>query len=258
MEEVVDANYAKDGNVQLLAGGPAGLTDQWSNFARKYTGNDRIRLAILSRKAAFTDHFVPGRNWEEEALVTGGCGKNSMIRSGGTDLIGLDEWRASDNLVFKERYFRRWRCRTRYIGLGSGNTSARKGGVGNYSGFSSRSWPQYTGIPDFYDLAVLNTTNPSLKLTVKLVRDANQIKTGDARSDIRAVNDGNELNPNRFLTKLKGNKMQAMAASEVFFERPVSAPNARGQELASLFNPFWQVRLIQPDASEVTAHATTQ
>lgn len=263
LKEVVDANYEEDGYVRIepngaLPGSVFGLTDQWSDFTQYYTANSRARMATLARNAAFADRFVPNRIWEERALLPGICGYNRVIRSGGTDLIGFDEWRASDTFIHRQRYFRRWRCRTRDANLGVGRTNARHGGAAFSAGFTSRTWNQYTGIPAFYDLKVLDQTNPTLKFTVKLIRDANQLKTGDGRSDIRTVNDGNELNPNRFLTRLKGNRMQAMSASEVFFERPVASPNARGEELASLFNPFWQVRLIQPDAAEVTAHAQAQ
>lgn len=264
IQEIVKANYDNDGNVQVeprgaLPGSSFNLTDQWPDFTRQFIGQDRERMANVARNAAFTDQFIPNRSWERKAILPA-CWDNfnRVVRSGGTNLAGLDEWRASDSFVYSERYYRRWRCRTRTTGLGAGSTIARNGGQSFSQGFSTRRWTQYSGIPAYYDLSVLNQTNPTLKFTVKLIRQANQLRTGDGRSQVRSVNDGNELNPNRFFTQLKGNRMQAMSSSEVFFERPLAAPNARGQELASLFNPFWQVRLVQPDANEVTAHANAQ
>jgi hypothetical protein len=43
----------------------------------------------------------------------------------------------------------------------------------------------------------------------------------------------------------------ALSAAEVFFRRPVDAP-AR-LEYASLFNPYWQVRLAAPSAADQAA-----
>jgi hypothetical protein len=264
IQEIVRANYANDGEVQVephgaLPGTSFNLTDQWSDFSRQTTGQARVRMANVARNAAFSDPFIPNRSWERKALAPA-CWTNfnRVIRAGGTNLAGLDEWQAADSFVYRERYYRKWSCRTRNNGLGYGHTVARKGGGAFSSGFSSRTWNQYSGIPAFYDLKVLDKSSPTLKFTVKLIRQASQLRTGDGRSEVRSVNDGNELNPNRFDTQLKGNRMQAMSASEVFFERPIAEPNARGNELPSLFNPFWQVRLIQPDAAEVAIHANAQ
>lgn len=266
IQEIVQANYDNDGDVQVeprgaLPGSSFNLTDQWSDFTRQTTGQARVRMATVARNAAFTDQFIPNRSWTQRALVPKCWAPiefNQVNRRGSTNLLGLDEWRASDTFVYQYRQQRWWGCRTRQTGLGSGQTRARKGGAAFSNGFSSRTWNQYSGIPAFYDLKVLDKSSPTLKFTVKLIRKASQLKTGDGRSEVRSVNEGNELNPNRFYTQLKGSRMQAMSASEVFFERPISEPNARGNELPSLFNPFWQVRLIQPDATEVAIHANAQ
>lgn len=263
IQEVVNANYVGDGAVRIepsgaLPGESFQLTDQWASFTRQYAGNQRVRMANVARSAAYTDQFVANRSWTESALLPGICGYNRVERGGSTALVGLEEWRAADSFNYRERYFRRWRCRTRLSGLGAGSTIAQNSGQPMTQGYSTRRWTQYSGIPAYYDLSVLNQTNPTLKFTVKLIRQADQLMVGDGRSEVRSVNDGNELNPNRFFTRLKGSRMQAMSASEVFFERPFAEPNARGEELASLFNPFWQVRLVQPEAAEVTAHANSQ
>ena len=39
-----------------------------------------------------------------------------------------------------------------------------------------------------------------------------------------------------------------MSAAEVYFRRPVDAPERL--EYASLFNPYWQVRLTAPTAAQ--------
>jgi hypothetical protein len=43
-------------------------------------------------------------------------------------------------------------------------------------------------------------------------------------------------------------RLWAMSAAEVYFQRPVNAPTRI--EYASLFNPYWQVRLVAPTAAQ--------
>jgi hypothetical protein len=50
-----------------------------------------------------------------------------------------------------------------------------------------------------------------------------------------------------------GNRLWAMASSEVYFQRPVSAP--KRLEYASLFNPYWQVRMVPTTAAQSLADA---
>lgn len=45
-----------------------------------------------------------------------------------------------------------------------------------------------------------------------------------------------------------GNRLWAMASSEVYFHRPASAP--KRLEYASLFNPYWQVRMVPTPAAQ--------
>jgi hypothetical protein len=43
-------------------------------------------------------------------------------------------------------------------------------------------------------------------------------------------------------------QLWALSAAEVYFRRPPDAPPRR--EYASLFNPYWQVRLVAPSPSQ--------
>lgn len=110
----------------------------------------------------------------------------------------------------------------------------------------------YTGLPGFHDLSPDLLTRPDgdprVDFSVRLVRDRRDVQVSDGRSSIAP---GDRLN--RYDTTAAGGVISAVASSQVFFARPAEhldnvygarTSTAGSQELASLFNPFWQVRLI--------------
>ena len=152
-----------------------------------------------------------------------------------------------------------------WLGNSPIDNSSAHGNVG------SSVWPQYTGIPEFYDLSDFwqASKDPRLGFTVRLERVAAQARTSDGASTIAA-----SPRLNKFVTNFAGGVMSAMATSEVYFERPwfnsgdysyssgdtayivtqnQSDANTTKQtrELGSLFNPYWQVRLAANDAQQV-------
>jgi hypothetical protein len=104
----------------------------------------------------------------------------------------------------------------------------------------------YIGIQPFRDLDYRNLTRddpnvrnptPDVAVVVSLpganVRTANQLNVGVGR--LRMTED--------YLR----NRIASVGAAEVYFHRPVTARRADGRvELPSLFNPYWQARLIDP------------
>lgn len=54
-----------------------------------------------------------------------------------------------------------------------------------------------------------------------------------------------------------GSELAALPRAEVFFERPV-VRNDGCQELASLYSPYWQVRLVAPTAGDKAYVAARQ
>lgn len=140
-----------------------------------------------------------------------------------------------------------------------------------HANVSTSIWPQYTGIPDFYDLSDLQqqSQDPRLGFTVRLERAAASARTSDGTSVIAG-----SPRLNNFATNFAGGVMSAMATSEVYFERPwfnsgdhsystgdmayivtqnqwAARPNKKTRELGSLFNPYWQVRLAANDPVQV-------
>ncbi len=143
---------------------------------------------------------------------------------------------------------------------------------------TSSSW-DYSGMPNFYDLSsdALTQEDPRLRFAVKVRRNKSQTRTSEGTSVIEKSNSthGNkikELNDYK-ATPAGGNELIAVSASEAFFERPEAEGNCasggrqerdncygrtdrnKPREIGSLFNPYWQTRLIQADAEVRNARA---
>lgn len=276
MDEVAQANYAGDGDVVVdampLKDGFADFDDQ--PFMHRYSGDERERFKQAALAATGLDPFVPSRRWRSEAsaptCVDLGLHFDDVQRAGGTTLVGYDEWRALDTVsMWRYRLRGRWvpRCRSGEDPLGYGAQGAGDGSGGNGDAPGARDNPRatsmasssdwhYSGLPSFYGLSAAalsrggigsSPLDPRLDFAVRVMRDAAQTRTSDARSTVR---------PSQRLNRYSGQPARgiyaAVSASQVHFERP--SPRADGQaELASLFNPYWQVRLI--DAAPYAAMA---
>ena len=277
MDEVAQANYRNDGtiSVDLIP-----LTvNEFTSFVTRYSDNDRTRFAEVSKVSANKDAFVRQRSWELPGLWAD-CDPlifprvDFLTRRGGTELIGFDEWKAIDSLSEKS-----WvpKSKTDVYCLALSETPAGWGGLSAADNSSvdlipthydysllinpsstalamatSDSW-DYSGLPNFYDLSedALNESDPRLKFAIRLRRDKRQTLTSEGRS---AIKGSAHLNAYQ-AQPAGGDELAAVSASEVFFEREGSVKDnsygssiGKPREIGSLFNPFWQVHLIQSDA----------
>lgn len=245
MQQVADANYQNDGSVQV---DPVPLIDDFflhegGPFITRFSGQDRTRFRQAELTAAHLDEFVPDRSWSSKSPWP--ClpvpPRGDAVRTGGTELIGFDEWRANDEatLTVESLHIKLFsiKCETdAYYDLGSGNRSAQK----NQGGW------KYSGVPSFFDISKKaqdrmpkdGDYGPTLRFSVRLVRSKGQLKTSDARSVIKP---SGKLSI--FEGKEAGGEMAAIATAEVYFDRPEKRMDGR-QELPSLFNPYWQVHLV--------------
>jgi len=259
MQEVADANYLNDGAVKVDS---IPLTDNYSAFDGKpfivpYTGDDRTRFREAELTAARKDDFVRDRSWSSHTPISIPCilgPRGDAVRTGGTDLIGFDEWKANDKASLRvERWhfsFFHSGCRTiATYALGNGHQSAKK------DSSSSDDW-SYSGVPSFYDLSAKalaytpgnpdkDKQDPRLRFAVRLTRANTQARTSTGLSPIKPTG-----SLNIYQGSEAKNVMAAVATSEVYFERPVARADGL-KELASLFNPYWQVHLIANSAADV-------
>jgi hypothetical protein len=215
-------------------------------------------------------------------------------RRGGTELIGFDEWKAMDTISERQwvpMYKGDWLCQhPAEMPAGWGLQSAADNpqpdldprhydsslpvnpiASGLALTISSSSWG-YSGLPNFYDLSAdaLGQDDPRLKFAIRVRRAKDQTVTSEGRSAIPATDRLNAYHA----TPAGGSDLVAVSASEVFFERPdlenlncsdgspMGRDNCygrtvggRSREIGSLFNPYWQVRLIQSAEGVAQAQA---
>jgi hypothetical protein len=268
MQEVAEANYVNDGAVHV---DNIPLTDDFglngSNFITRYADNDRSRFKDATVKAANRDPFVPERSWTSANILP--CitdSKAEFRRRGGTELIGLDEWRAMDTAslhtwTFNVHLFS-FSCDEDEAplgagGLGAGRSSGSDNGFGGSrsdnpvasSYASSNNW-NYSGLPKFYDLKkellqAGDDSPPLLRFAIRLTRSKDQTRTSEGRS---AAKPSGRLA--KFDSNLASDVVMAVSTSEVFFRRPVSRGDGK-TELASLFNPYWQVHLVSTSSADI-------
>jgi hypothetical protein len=291
MEDVANANFRGNGqvNVDLVP-----LEDQFFAFEgglllRERGGTQRQRMADVAVASANLDSFIPSRRWNDTSTrpvpsCTGinGAFWNRMERAGGTNLIGLDEWKAIDTASYwTYRRNKQLRCVARERVLGSGSQQAHRDGDadnGNRELFgqsrhvnprasawaSTDQWSQYTGIPSFFELSdaalayTPENSNPdrrelTIRFSMRVTRTPAETPTSQGRSQIRQAASG-PYNLNRYQGAPSAGVYAAVATSEVFFDRPVGRVDGR-LELGSAFNPYWQVRLVHSQAAIDTARA---
>lgn len=281
MDAVAQANYRDDGTVTVeVLPANRELTD----FVSRYDGEDRTRIAEVVRAAADSDAFVRRRSWDGLPEITPCLGAaasgryDHLERRGATALIGFDQWLSLDTLSAKS-----WTQRNIFDFACSRKGSAPIAGAGRDAGeFTSEglgsedfggsltdngdsavlgmtAWEppwRYSGLPAFHDLSPgalageggFDAADPRLRLAVRVKRSLKQTQTSEGRSAIAPTG---RLNTFRGLPA-GGDEMVAVGASEVFFSRPPDwKTNVYGQarfgstdELGSLFNPYWQARLV--------------
>lgn len=296
MQAVANANYLNDGLVTVepvgMSTAVSTMKDDWPSFTKRYADEQRGRFAEVAKLAAYRDRFVEKRSWNATALIPPltepYCAvrgrKNQVRRRGGTELINYDEWKAEDTESFwrvsdRRRFGIPVGCRERETPIAWGeqethppdgdqdDSGAALGGSPStnpqaHARASSEDWAEYTGLPPFYDLSsnTLAQDDPRLRFTVRIGRPTGQTKTSGERSQIPQ-----SPHLNAYQSNFASGEMVALASSEVYFERPaVEKDNLYGKttgkprEAGSLFNPYWQVRLVQPTVAELQSQQSRQ
>lgn len=293
MDQVAAENYRGDGEVVVdPVPIPTSVSRDYLNFVRRHGGDDRTRFAEAAETVAHKDPFVRKRNWDLLALLPGACptayalGRPDWLsRRGGTELLNFDEWKAVDTLSEwvwvpknKTDVFCRGLSETPAAwGSASaadepaffdpdsshygGSLMANPGSTGLAmlgAGFSS-SWG-YAGLPSFYDLSpdALKEDDPQLRMSIRVRRRKAEMQVSGARSEILP-----SANLNAYEVETAGgDEMVAVSTAEVYFRRDGDArDNVHGRtlgkprEVGSLFNPYWQVRLVQSDEGVRNAQA---
>ena len=249
-----------------------------AGFTKTYSGDDRGRLADSVMRSR--DEFTASRGFEHR-------GYNPFIRArlskrGGTDLVNFDEWQAVDTMAVHSqkwgcgRFIKRW-CSWEeesiaYAGRSQTSlTGSGDDGEGSY-GKSAQDNP--------------DTTSSALNDSVDLREKGALLWTGlSSNQDLRDLDAGRDQrvgisffvskpentsrsagrNPNVkptgsldvFTAAAPGNRIASLSRAEVFFMRPVDRADGK-RELASLYSPYWQARLVGPTMADRLYAATRQ
>lgn len=244
---------------------PVPISDDFIGFTRNHESREeRRRMGRVVSDSR--ESFLRSRNWNFGLVVL--CTGIQLRKRGGTELIDLaDGWKSMDTLSAHRYRIRRFSCRrserpigygtafsdeelpdSAYSYSGSRSTNPRASrradsGEGIAEGFDPA--PSTIGggaIPTFKELSsrALEMDDPVTQLTIRVTKAAGDQRYSGGASRIRPqgrleLYDGAH----------SGGQSAAAARVEVFFERP-DASNPRHpdrNELGSLFNPYWQVRL---------------
>lgn len=257
------------------------LSDTLPGFVSVRRGSSRDALRNLVLEAVANYEFLAPRNHDASNswAVSWRCPhlRHELRRRGATALEGYDVWRSDDtqsyhalrsnrwvgcyyreypmgwaeNAVggppdttdlehienppdnFSQQDFWRWvREHTSWdIFSGKGNPLANSRAVAGSTSWRGRGMPGYT------DVATTVDPHQSVRFAIRTARASRLLPTTDKSSQVHVPN-----GLLRMETRLVGDELAAVSAAETWFERPT--PRADGMnELASLFNPYWQARL---------------
>jgi len=280
MKEVAEANYRNDGNVSAEFLRPDAAT-RFYDFVDRYEDDERTRFAEVAVASAKQDGFVRRRSWMLPGLTGSPCYDipDLLVRAGGTDLIGFDEWKAMDTLSEHIWFVYYGICGIYEMPAGYAQTEAadnsasdtdwtrydsariQNPGAGFMASNNSESWG-YSGLPKFYDLSedYLDKEEKDLvvRYAVGLRRKIAETRTSEGVAQVKSSMAENRLARalnNYHAAPAAKSELVAASAVEVYFDRGSDNPYGSGtfgkpREIGSLFNPFWQVHLVSVDADE--------
>ncbi len=245
------------------------LSHGFDTFTKRYSRNDsggdgRGRFADVTTRSR--DPFTRERNWTINSFNIPFIRRDpAMKKRGGTELVGFDEWRAVDTLELHGRRFGCGRFGLSWcddiqtpIGWGAVNVNAGGGDAG--AGYHGNAYAEngrtagradsameepavysYHGIPASQELANLDpaagrTTSVTVMVTK---RHADTLTSGGAA----LAKPSGQLA--LFGARPAGASMVALSRAQVFFDR-TDARADRREEIGSLYNPYWRVRLVAP------------
>jgi hypothetical protein len=259
------------------------LPDQgaFDRLTKRYEGRDRSRLKSVVDDSL--DAFVSGPRGQDLTLwlLPSLCFGNpvagpsqwfqALRKRGGTVMAPeLDRWEAADTMSLHD-----WRpkgglfgflkgCRdVESVPLGWGAAAAGEAGFGLLSnpggvldnpdatalaegGLSGNGYPGfglYNGIETVRELDHAALANPRFPRSQVAVL---------ARAEGEDVRTANVLNVGvgrlRLAENYAGRRLWSLSAAEVYFRRPPAEPGRN--EYASLYSPYWQVRLVEPSAAQ--------
>ena len=221
----------------------------WHALSEGHGRSGEQRARLRSVVMASRDGFSQARGWTMGVppLLT-------LKKRGGTDLIGYDSWRGLDTAALNVPLLFSARERPLVWGAAENRLHAVEG-LG-YHGGSYRDNPRtsaiavgaltpnngYAGLPPYRDVRISRAAAAAtLRYEIQLRQRGATIATSDQVMGAPATAVPGE-EPRILSPAFHSDSMYALSAAQVSFARPVARADHR-QELASLFNPYWEARL---------------
>lgn len=249
----------------LSAGGSALLARngiEWQRFTDTYAGERRARLREVVLRGR--DGFTRERSFRLSPPLAGLVVR--FEKRGGTELLGYDTWRALDTLALHRRsgvLFGRFR-ESVPLGWGAAQNALRPSPWRGSHGGASSTNPRTARLAEARLPATTQRAYPGLVATRDLagtlraepreLRFAVEASDGAADPVADPSRTGVERIGRTSLRTAPARPQYALSSAAVRFERP--APRAdRRREYPSLYNPYWQARLVAPSGGERTLAA---
>jgi len=248
----------------------------FDRFTKEYAGQERTRFADVTSRSR--DPFTRERNWTIDSFDIPLIRRDGALKKrGGTELIGFDEWRAVDTLELHGRRFGCGRFGLSWcddiqtpigwgaVNVNTGGGDAGRGHHGNAYGENERTAgiadsdmrePKtytFSGIPASRDLRNLDPkAERSTHLTMLVSKSQGALMTSGGAAQAKPAGDLALFND-----KPAGGQLMALSRAEVFFDRIAARADGKS-EVASLYNPYWRVRLVAPTAGDKAYAAAKQ
>ena len=240
------------------------LPDAFENFTKRYSGDQRTRLANIVRRQL--DPYSKDRRFTL-TVIPNICFAGLIYRKrGGTMLSSsMDRWDAIDDLSeWRYHFSLKGGCAHEYPmswadRRAAGQSDPDPAGVADNpdaldnSRNAAHTYDEYAGVQPFMDLnyTALDDDDASVRNPRRGVAVAVSLPGANLRT-------ANKLNVGvgrlRLKENLERNRITSVGAAEVYFKRPVARADGK-VELPSLFNPYWQARLIEPTLAQRAAAA---
>jgi hypothetical protein len=229
----------------------------WQNqFTDRYRRGGRDLRRFVDLLMESRDGFTRSRNWSLSLPPV-----VKVAKRGGTDLLEEYSWRGVDTLSVHVDVL----LDTVEVPLGWGAAEQQRRAVtqrGEHGG-SLRTNPaasrralralrpsmRYRGVPEIRDVVTPQRQDErTLRYAVALRLPLERVATADRLMMPQglASPDGTR---HSLAPIMPDRSLQALAAAEIYFQRPVARLDGR-REYASLFNPYWQARLVDVTSAE--------
>lgn len=184
-------------------------------------GNDNGKMRnLVEMSYAGSERWFNNRSWSKRFFFFFKLRKTaSTSHSMGNS---LSSWEARDEMKYGRYVFSKGRWKWKWSTIGKGDASSGEfddnyQGIHGYTQVNGKGWLDNDDYPLYMDLVTLSTKQDSQA-------------TPNVRMDIEN----------------KGTSISGFGRARIYFKKPIQGFDGHRNEYANLFNPFWNVKLVEP------------